>query len=97
MANISHFRAEIETQNGGATRLGHKWQAVRLNDRNIMVRVSAYGDKGGANQMAFDVARVTGIGSAGASTAPVSRLCLTEQDIADLASGKAKLALVREG
>ncbi len=96
MTRISHFRAEIDTNKGSASRLAYGWQAVALNDRHTRIRVSASGDKEGAQNAAIEIGQVDYITSSGAVCNETHTLYLVAQDLEDLRNGKARLAVVRD-
>jgi hypothetical protein len=94
---MAHFRSVIETEKGSVARGAQGWQAVSLNDKNMRIRVSAFGDKNGASRAAIEVAKVLYISATGASCEQVTGLYLTEQDLENLRTGKARLAIVSTG
>lgn len=97
MARIAHFRAEISNSKGSVTRLAHHNARVTLNDCNYGCTISAYGDKEGAKHMTLDFRPVSYISAAGASYGlSFAHLNLDAADIADLESGKARLAIIRD-
>ncbi len=90
---ISNFRAVIETARGSVSRLAKGWQQATVNDGEIGVEVLAAASS--EKRWSVRMRPVLGISSAGAQFGQAfADLALSEADIADLRSGRLRLAMV---
>lgn len=102
MPNISRLRAVITTDKSEASRLASGVAEAAMNDRThgFMIHAAPFdrsNPKDKRHTWTLSVAPVSSIGSSGAAFgSAIAWLSLSPTDLDDLASGKARIALVRE-